>query len=134
MIQAAEDRESVDAAEAILDLCERGREEAEVLRRNHDERGARIVENWMERIEAVVRETSSEWIPLPDVQRVTGWSDAWLRERAEEYAEESRARKRAGIWHFRRDVVREIPVKPGVSQAIEESDPEEVSRMLADLE
>lgn len=125
----------LDTADAVLRLCERGRLEAELLQRYHLEKMATVVEGWMERFEAVALQSATRWVSLTDVQRVKGWSDSWLRDRARELEPKGLARKRGGQWQFRRDAVRRIPVSPRMERAeIDSADPEEISDLLVGLQ
>jgi hypothetical protein len=93
------------------------RREAKLLRHRGAEQAATTLETVAEEIEADAHDHTPEWWRLPQVQAVKGWSLAWLRERAREFADRGGpghplARKTdGGRWELHLLALEELPKK-----------------------
>lgn len=113
--------------EAVEQLADQFREEADLLRRHGADRQAASIERVVGSFEEAVHSYTPEWFTLAEVQAVKGWSGRWLRDHAAELAEQKEAggqplarKNDAGRWLFHLKAVEQMSRSP--AQAAEEVD------------
>lgn len=123
--------------EAIESLAGIYRHHAQTLRRYGAEKVAETLETVASDLDQTVAQYTPEWWRLNEIQAAKGWSERWLRERAQEFSEEMGpghplARKTdAGRWEVHTLAVEEIPTASDhKTEEIDPSDPGAIGDLL----